>query len=112
MGYFGDYFGGGGGGSPDDDSVESISPDTTVGRLTPIITNLSMPSALDLFVIYKSGGIRFEIYNAIDGFIGNFNDQSTVVVDGTDVTVTLLPNGGWWTGDFSLDFISGRRLEL
>ncbi len=111
MGVLGDILGGGGGG-PDDDSLTSIYPVDSVARLTPIRTVLDMPSALDLFIVFKTGGNRFEIYNPTDGFSGTFSERSSIEVDGTTVTVELLPSGGWWTADFSISYISGRELEL
>lgn len=85
---------------------------TPVTRWEPIVISFRESDALNgAFVILRVGSNRFEIYNPTDGWLGMFEDRSTIVTASGSTTLTILPNGGWWSDNFVVAVVSGRELS-
>lgn len=90
----------------------------TTDRWTPVVITFNLDASEDAFVVLTVGQNRFCIYDAADvvngdpqtGFSGFFRERSSFDVDGGDVTMTLLPSGGWWTREFSIKVIAGQEI--
>lgn len=95
--------------SPFDGEILSITG-SPVTRWTSVVAVVRV-SGGSPFVRYVSNSLKLWIYDPVDGFTANFRDRSTVAVDGDVVTMSIIPNGGWWTNQFRLKFISGTELD-
>lgn len=102
--------GGGGGGAGE---VISIT-NGTLSRWTTVVARVRITDGIP-YIRYVSNSLKFWIYDPAEGFVANFNQRSSVVLDDAEdediYTFTILPNGGWWTPEFRLKFIAGVELE-
>lgn len=85
--------------------------DGPLQRWTPVVARVTLFGGGELHVRYVSNSLKFWVYDDQDGFAPNFRDQSSVVEDGDDLIVTILPNGGWWTDKFHLKFFAGEEMN-
>lgn len=97
--------GGGGGGSGSVTEINSISE-----RWDPVVAILEITSG-ELFIMAKQGQLKFTIYDPVVGFAEFYGERSSVEVDGTTYTVTILPNGGWQREDIQLQFVVGSEIS-
>lgn len=95
-----------------------------VTKWEPIQAVVTIDATLRLFIEYVGGGNRFAIYDA-DEFTGFFGERSLVTTAAgppttspgggsrptVEYTITLLPNGGWWTSQFTIKFLAGNELS-
>lgn len=91
-------------------SITAVSPE----RWTPIVAQITITSG-NLLVMFSSGKNRFLIYDqsadVADQWSEFFSARSSVINNGGgSYTVTILPNGGWWTADFRLKFFASLEL--
>lgn len=63
-----------------------------------------------LYVFWKINNTNLIVYDPINQFAGSFVETSSIVIDGDDVIITILPNGGWWSMNFLLSFIDGQEI--
>ena len=107
---FGYYEGGSVEVAPVEGEIISISEIST--RWIPLVAITTCPPE-NLFVFYRAGNNKFAIYDPTDLFTEFFGDRSTIVDNGNDtLTVTLLPNGGWWQKNFEVRYVVGQEMEL
>lgn len=83
-----------------------------LSRFEPIVARVQITGIASLYISYESGGLRFQIYDPDPAklFLGAWAERSSIVVDGSVLVVTLLPNGGWWSKDFEIVFVAGVEL--
>jgi hypothetical protein len=86
----------------------------TLGRWSEVTARIRITDGVP-YVRYVSNSLKFWLYDPVDGFVSNFNQRSSVVLDDTEdedmYVFTILPNGGWWTDQFRLKFVAGIELE-
>lgn len=77
-----------------------------VTRWVPIVARIS--NADDLIITFEAGTNRFTIYDSTkpvdEQWSGFFEDRSSIEFEDLIHTISILPNGGWWTSAFILRF--------
>lgn len=109
-------------------TVESVESSGVVSittlpldRWTPVIARVTMGASAEMWIVFS--GSEFDeklifwptrpISQSQSGdqrWTPMFRDRSSVVQDGGDMIVTILPNSGWWRENFRLIFISGTEM--
>ena len=86
-------------------SILSITA-SPVTRWTPVVARIS--DAEDIVITLEAGTNRFTIYDSTkpidEQWSGFFADRSSIDLDDVVHTISILPNGGWWTSSFVLRF--------
>lgn len=80
-----------------------------IERWTPVVVLMRITGGTP-FLRYLSNTLTMWIYDPAVGFTSNFRERSNVSIDGEYTTLTILPNGGWWTSQFRLKFVAGTEL--
>ena len=81
-----------------------------IERWTPVVAVVRTTGGLP-YVRYLGNTLHLWIYDPAVGFTSNFRERSFVSVDGDLTTLTILPNGGWWTTRIRLKFVAGAELS-
>ena len=105
------------GGSDFDIDINSPAVDASLtscsrvsDRWTPVVIRLVVAATVDMFLLYKIGRLEYVVYHPDTGFSAMFAGTSTIQRVGDDVTLTVLPTGGWSSREFSLTPVGGKEI--
>lgn len=77
----------------------ALAPGADAARWTPIVVVFTLPATMSAVVVAQIGDnsvLTMVAYSTeLNGFQPLFQDKSTISVNGTTVTMSILPNGGW-----------------
>lgn len=94
---------------------------TPVGRMTPVVARVTLGEGSLPWIIMSGGQYdeRLIFYptrpiqtnqSGDQRWTPSFRDKSSVVADGDDLIISILPNGGWWRESFRLIFVAGTEM--
>lgn len=85
-------------------------------RFQPVVQVYNV-TAGDFYVILVSGLNRIVIRDPADvtvdnpfGFTPQFKERSSISINGSLYTVSMLPSGGWWMRNFEIRPVSGAEI--
>lgn len=96
---------------------------TQLGRLIPVVARITVASGLLPWIVLSTGDFdEHLIFNPTrpvsasqsgdQRWLPSFRERSSVVQDGNELVITILPNGGWSRENFKLIFVAGAEIVL
>lgn len=84
----------------------ALAPGANDARWTPIVLVFTLPATMSVVVVAQIGDnsvLTMVVYSSeLDGYQPLFADKSTIAANGTTITMSILPNGGWTRESVSL----------